>query len=175
MADTILKSPGAIAIHGGGVLAVEIVTADGQTPTLPWVDIGTIATFSHKDDTTVKKEPDETGNIAAVNLDVRDVIETGTIMESNATLINFLKDSTRDVFFRAYKYLGIVNGKKQEAWFPLCKFVPKIDLTSGTKRIPFEIHFLPVSAATTFATAPASAYAAPPVIAAGSYYALTET
>ncbi len=175
MADTILKSPGSIAIHGGGVLALEQVSADGQTPTLPWIDIGTIQTFSHKDDTTVKKEADETGNIAAINLDVRDVIETGTVMESNAALINFFKDTARDTFFRAYKYLGIVNGKKQEAWFPLCKIVPKIELTSGTKRIPFEIHFMPVSAATTFATAPASAAGSPPVIAAGSYYALTET
>ena len=175
MSDTINKNLGAIAIHGGGILMVQLVSADGQTPSGNWTDIGTIQTFTHKDETTFKKEADETGNIAAVNLDVRDVQETGLIMESNVTVINYLKDTLRDQWVRAYKYLGLVNGKYQEAWFPLGKLVPKIDIASGTKRIPFEFHFMPVAASTTFGTLPASAHAGAAVISAGSYYLLTET
>ncbi len=179
MADTIYKNTGAVSIHGGGYLKICPVSADGLTETPPWVDIGTIQTFSHKDDTTVKKEPDETGNTAAINLDVREVVLTGLIMESDMALINYLKDTVRDNFYRIYKYNGIVNSLHQEIWYAMGKLVPKIDLTSGTKRIPFEIHLINNPSAITIAhlTAfPDNAYAtADVVIPANGIYTVSET
>jgi len=141
MSDVNNKLTGGISIHGGGVLKVIPIDPVTFAQTTPWVDIGTIQTFDHKDDTTVKKEPDETGNTAAMNLDVREVIISGLVMESNDAVINFFLN-TVGKFYQVYKYNGIVNSLHQEIWYGIGVIIPKIDLTSGVKRIPFEIHLL---------------------------------
>jgi len=179
MADTEFKNLGAISIHGGNILKVVPVTADGVTQTPPWISLGSFKQFGHKDDTTVDKKYSEDGKLAAVLENQRDMELSGLILESSKEVLDYLSETVRGQFFQIYKYLGVVNGKKQEIFYGIAKIIPSVDLTTGTKEIPLKISVLPVPADLTIdhlTGFPSGVFAtADVVIPAGRYFNIVET
>ena len=105
---------------------------------------------------------------------------SGVLMQSNTTLLDFLRDSTEGKFFYVYYKMtktGDLNAKTQELFSALAMIIPKFELLSGTRRPPFEITFIKNDAAITIGEPDVvfgSIATADIVIAAGKYYEIVE-
>lgn len=105
---------------------------------------------------------------------------TGTFMQSNTTLLDFLRDSTEGKYYQIYYKMtktGDLNGVTQELFAAIGVFTPKWELVSGTRRPSFEITFLKNDAAITITT-PDSVYGSVETdtvtIPIGKYYDIVE-
>ena len=105
---------------------------------------------------------------------------TGTFMQSNATLLDFLRDNTEGKYYNIYYKMtptGDLNGLTQEFFGAIGVFTPKFEIASGTRRTPFEITFLKNDSAITIGEPDVlfgSVETDDVVIAANAYYELTE-
>lgn len=169
------KKKNAVTKLGGGDIQVYEVDQDGSpVDGAAWKPLGYIETSSIKDETTQTDYPDETGNVVTVDDEVRTVSLTGNLMQTDKDLLDFLKEGCRNKYFAVYQNAGMNEGKVQEVFYGICKIRPLIDVTSGTKRPPFEIKALKNETALVFGDGgievPAESEAVAATIPAGEYY-----
>lgn len=138
------KKAQAIEKWSGGILMIKEVNPDGSDLDSPpdWQELSFIMEAELKDETAIENVKDETGQSVRKISGARDVTISGLFMQSDADLLNFLKETCRDRYYRIYRYEGKVGTRHQEVFFGICEFTPKIELKSGTKRPPFEISVL---------------------------------
>lgn len=138
-------------------------------------------------DTTLRYEKsvedvvDESGGVVASLAGNAVVKLSGLLMQSNMTLLDFLRDSTEDSYYQFYYKMsptGDANGTTQELFGGLAVMKPLIEVKAGTKRIPFEITLLKNDAAITV-NEPDVVYGSvgtsDVTIVANKYYEITET
>ncbi|MCP4394544.1 MAG: hypothetical protein GY804_09805 [Alphaproteobacteria bacterium] len=145
-----------------------------------------VTTFGYIQETNLGyKKPkeelkDETG--ATVTTEAGDV-ETGisgVLMQSNLTLLDFLRDETENKYYLVYYKMsptGDLNGLTQEIFVGIGVFTPGFELVSGTRRPPFEITFLKNDSAITIGEPDVifgSIATSDIVIAAEKYYEIVE-
>jgi hypothetical protein len=145
-----------------------------------------VTTFGYIQETNVmykksKEElKDETG--ATVSTESGDVEAGigGVLMQSNVTLLDFLRDSVENKYYLVYYKMtptGDLNGLTQELFAGICIFTPGFELVSGTRRPPFEITFLKNNSAITVPEPDVvfgSVATADITIAAEKYYEIVE-
>lgn len=146
------RDKGAIVKYGGGVLKVVEVSDAGIRPLLnragatnEAIDLGYILDTELSYEAEIEDITDETGAIVASNPGMENVKLTGLFLQSDAALIDFLRDNTSDYFYRLYYKMtrtNEMNGKTQELFGGICKLKPMIRVKAGDKKIPFEVTFL---------------------------------
>lgn len=174
------KKSSAIVTKGGGIIKVYEVTSAGVgVGGASWDDLGYVEETTLKDETTQSPYQDETGNTVAREDDVRSVIFSGLLMQTNKALADFLAKGCRGKYFAVYYYAGVVDGKHQEYFMGIGKIKPLLELTSKRKRPPFEIEILENESSLSFGIAgiamPSDAKASAATIAAGDYWESVET
>jgi len=145
-----------------------------------------VTTFGYIQETSFKYEKpkedivDETGNIVSSEFGNVSVILTGILMQSNKTLLDFLRDSTENKYYNVYYKMvptGDLNGLTQELFAGIAVVKPLFELVSGTRRPPFEITFLSNDSAITIGEPDVifgSVATADITIGAGKYYDIVE-
>lgn len=189
MAWSPVKDKGAIKKFGGGVIRIREVSDDGatiSTTDTAYHDIGYIQSHKFQDNTPFEDIYDETGGQVASDEGNRVVKITGTLMQTDMETLDVAKD-TRGLFYRAYVYNGIINGKHQEIFCGICRVSPMVDIDYPGARPTFEISVLKNDAAITIATAelatiavsadayPKRATSTTLAIAANEFYTIVET
>ena len=102
----------------------------------------------------------------------------GIFKQRDKDLLDFLGETCRDKFYAVYRDLGIVDGKHQELFIPLCQFKPGFDLGAAPPKPPFRIEILEAGAEVTIGALalPAGAHTeADVVIDADRLYTIVET
>ena len=150
MATNDYTDKGYISKYGGGVLEVrEVDDAGVYTSGNTWI-------FGYIQETTPKYEKpsepifDETGALIKRLPGNAEVGMSGVFMQSNMTLLDFLRDSTEGKYYQLFYKMtptGDLNGLTQELFAAIAVFTPKWELVSGTRRPAFEITFLKNDAA----------------------------
>jgi len=144
------------------------------------VNFGYIQETSVKYDKPKEDINDETGAIIKTLMGNSVVGMTGVFMQSNTTLLDFLRDSTEAKYYNIYYKAtptNDLNAKTQEIFVGIALFTPKFELVSGTRRPPFEITFLKNDAALTIGAPDVifgSIATADIVIALAKYYEIVE-
>ena len=148
--------------------------------------VSNVTNFGYIQDTSLKYEKplediiDETGNVVKVLSGNVATGFSGTFMQSNTTLLDFLRDSTENKYYNLYYKAtptNDLNGTTQEIFVGIAMFVPKFELVSGTRRPTFETRFLKNDAAITIGEPDVifgSVATADIVIALGKYYEIVE-
>lgn len=180
MATVDYTDKGAIRKYGGGILKIRPVSDVGVYSS------GDTYVLGYLQDTTLRYEKpvedivDETGNTVASLPGSATVKLTGMLMQSNMTLLDFLRDSTESLYYQLYYKMsptGDFNSLTQELFGGICVIKPMLEVKAGAKRIPFEITFLKNDSAITIST-PDSVFGSVETdtvtIAAGKYYEITE-
>ena len=175
------KDKGTIKKLSGGIWsAIEVTDAGaiktGQTQN----DFGYVQSSTLTDTTEILEDFDESGALVVSEEGNRTVKITGLLMQSDKSTIDFFNDTVRGKYYMVYHYDGVNNGNHQEYVFGICRINPKIELASGTKRIPFEITVMKNDAAlgmggTGEPAIPSGTKALTFDIPAGKYYSITET
>ncbi|OQA46038.1 MAG: hypothetical protein BWY46_02046 [Firmicutes bacterium ADurb.Bin300] len=97
-------------------------------------------------------------------------------MQSDADLLEFLKEGCRDKYFAVYRHLGKSDGSYIEAFFGICKFKPQLNLRAGAKNPPYEIIVMNNEEEITITDLPEEVRAsAPVVIPAGKKYVIVSS
>lgn len=148
--------------------------------------VANVVNFGYIQETNTKYEkpkediPDETGAIVKSLMGNAAVGMTGIFMQSNTTLLDFLRDSTEGKYYNLYYKCtptNDLNATTQELFVGIAVFTPKFELVSGTRRPPFEITFLKNDAAITIGEPDVifgSVATADIVIALGKYHEFVE-
>ena len=148
--------------------------------------IANVYNFGYIQETSIKYDKpkedinDETGNTIKTLMGNSVVGMTGVFMQSNTTLLDFLRDSTEAKYYNLYYKAtptGDLNAVTQEFFVGIALFTPKFELASGTRRPPFEITFLKNDAAITIGEPDVifgSVATADIVVALGKYYEFVE-
>lgn len=145
MATTDFTDKGFISKYGGGVLEVREVDDAGAYSSGNTTIFGYIQETSFKYEKTKEDIKDETGATIKSLAGDAEVVLTGILMQSNTTLLDFLRDSTENKYYQLFYKMtptGDLNGVTQELFGAICVFTPKFELVSGTRRPAFEITFL---------------------------------
>ena len=179
------KDKGSIVLRGGGILKVKKVNDDGSelSPTpdtatdLGYVEaVGSVIATSNDNDVM-----DETGVVVAHNDGDTSFKLTGTFLQTNKDLFDFIR-GTKGNFYQVYYKMtptGKMNGETQELFGGIGRFKQQFEIKSGTKKAPFEITFLNNDADITVTT-PHTVYDSVVTdltgasIGAGNAYELTE-
>ncbi|MCX7611846.1 MAG: hypothetical protein N2043_09700 [Ignavibacterium sp.] len=173
------KDKGKIARFGGGVLKIREVNDDG-TPVenAQVLDLGYIQETTLSDTTDIEVVTDETGAQVQSYEGNRSVRFTGVLMQSDADLMNFFKETCRNRYYQVYyRANSNVNGNVQEILFGIVRIKPQVELASSTRRIPFEFNVLKnetlitVSNANTLFGSVAQTFQVP----ANNYYVIVDT
>lgn len=148
--------------------------------------VANVINFGYIQETNLKYEKpledisDETGEVVKTLVGNAVNGMTGVFMQSNTTLLDFLRDSTEGKYYNLYYKMTKTNdldAKTQEAFVGIAMFAPKFELVSGTRRPPFEIRFLKNDAAITIGEPDVifgSIATADIVIALGKYHEFVE-
>ena len=148
--------------------------------------VANVVNFGYIQDTSLKYEKplediiDETGNVVKVLSGNVATGFSGTFMQSNTTLLDFLRDSTENKYYNLYYKAtptNDLNGTTQEIFVGIAMFVPKFELVSGTRRPTFETRFLKNDAAIAIGEPDVifgSVATADITIALGKYYEIVE-
>jgi hypothetical protein len=180
MASVNLKDVGGVVKHGGGVLRVIECNDSGTLTGSDYTDLGYIEVTEVYDTTDEEKVFDETGKIIRRNEGNRDVGINVTLMQTNKEVIDFIKGARNKFYTLYYKMskTGDVNTKTQELFAGICTINPSFKISSGQKKIPVTIQFLPNETAITI-TAPNTLFGAVATanvsIPANAYYSIVET
>jgi len=145
MATNDYTDKGYISKYGGGILKVREVDNAGAYTSGDTYVFGYIQETSFKYEKPKEDIPDETGAIIKTLAGNASVVLTGIFMQSNMTLLDFLRDNTENTYWQLYYKMvptGNLNGLTQELFGGICVITPKFELVSGTRRPPFEITFL---------------------------------
>jgi len=181
------KDKGKIIKYGGGLLRVIALTDDtGSTSSGTVKDLGYVDEVSIAYNSETESVQDETGNTVA-NLPGNTTVKmTGTFLQSDVDLLDFLRDSTVGTFYRVYHKMSAgaaMNGKTQEFFGAIGVIKPMFEVKSKSKKIPFEINFLRNDSAIAMTTtqAPMTLFGATDVaaqtgtIAANKYFVILES
>jgi len=176
----VAKDKGSITKYGGGVLKVRAVSDAGVYTSGATLDLGYITDTELSFDVELEDITDETGAVVASLPGAETVKLTGTFLQTDVDLLDFLRDSTRSTFYQLYYKMtrtGEINAKTQELFAAICKIKPMLKVKAGEKKIPFEITMLSNEAEITIAT-PNTAFGAietdSVVIPIGKYYDIVE-
>jgi len=189
----VAKDKGSIVKYGGGILkAVEVNDLGERTvdPAPDVHDLGYILDTELSYDTEIEDIPDESGSVVASLPGAETVKLTGLFLQTDSVLLDFLRDSTGDKFYRIYYKMtrtNELNTKTQELFGGICKIKPMFRVKAGDKKVPFEITMLNNDSAIALIIAdpegaaiddtPSTifgAVATTATIAANSYYEITE-
>ena len=155
MATNNYTDKGYISKYGGGVLEVREVDDAGVWTSGNTYIFGYIQETGLKHAKPTEDIKDETGaTIKSLAGDVESGL-TGVFMQSNTTLLDFLRDSTENKYYQLFYKMtptGDLNGVTQELFAAIAVFTPGFELVSGTRRPAFEIKFLKNDTAITIAT-----------------------
>ena len=170
------KDKGAIKKYSGGSIWYMECTDAGAALGAPdtWHSFGYVGESKLSDVTDEEGINDETGN-QVTSLEGNRVVKfSGLFMQTDKDHIDFLKETVRGKFYHIYHTQGLVNGTAQEMMYGICKIKPRVEIASGTKRIPFEFTVLVnevelTSIATTGITGVTAATVTVPL---GQYYAV---
>lgn len=181
MATYNYKDKGAIVKFGGGVLKVREVDEDGAYTSGDLFDLGYIQDAGIRFITEEEDVPDETGQVVTT-IQQADVVKLeGTFMQTNKSLIDFLRDLTIGKFYQVYyksTKTGGINALTQEVFCGIVKIKRMIENKANTKRMNFEMTLLSNPTAISITT-PNSVYgsvrSATVTIGAGEYFNITET
>ena len=146
---------GMISKYGGGYLRVREVSDAGVYTSGDDYNFGYIQETNFKFEKPLEDIPDETGEVVKTLVGNASFVLSGVFMQSNTTLLDFLRDLTEGKYYQLYYRMskqGDLNGVTQELFAAICMFQPKFELASGTRRPPFEIRFLKNDAEVTIAT-----------------------
>lgn len=171
---------GYISKYGGGVLEVrEVDDAGAWTSGNTWI-FGYIQETNFKYKKPKEDVPDETGAIIKALSGNAEVGLSGIFMQSNTTLLDFLRDSTENKHYQLFYKMcptGDLNGLTQELFAGIAVFTPGFELVSGTRRPTFEITFLKNATEITISS-PEGIFncvvSSTVTIAAGKYYEIVE-
>ena len=155
MATNDYTDKGYISKYGGGVLEVREVDDAGTWTSGNTFIFGYIQETSFKYEKPTEDIKDETGATIKSLAGDAEVVMTGVFMQSNTTLLDFLRDTTENKYYQLFYKMsptGDLNGVTQELFGGICVFTPKFELVSGTRRPAFEIKFLKNDAAITIET-----------------------
>lgn len=145
-----------------------------------------VTTLGYIQETNVKYEKtkedinDETGAVVKTLFNDAATGMTGVLMQSNTTLLDFLRDNTEGKYYLLYYKMtptGDLNGITQELFAGITVITPKFELVSGTRRPPFEVTFLKNDAAITIPEPDVvfgAVETADVTIAIGKYYDIVE-
>lgn len=180
MATYNYKDKGAIVKFGGGVLKVREVDEDGAYTSGDLYDLGYIQDAGIRFVTEEEDVPDETGQVVTT-IQQADVVKLeGIFMQTNKSMIDFLRDKTIGKFYQVYykstKTAGI-NALTQEIFCGIVKIKRMIENKANTKRMNFEMTLLSNPTAISITT-PNSVYGAIETdtvsIGAGNYFEVVE-
>ena len=146
---------GQISKYGGGILKVRVVDDAGVYTSGDDFNLGYIQETSLKFEKPLEDIVDETGNVVKVLSGNASFVLTGIFMQSNTTLLDFLRDNTEATYYQVYYKMcptGDLNALTQELFGAIAMIMPKFELASGTRRPPFEMRFLKNDAAITIAS-----------------------
>jgi len=144
MAFTPARNRDAIVKHGGGIILVSLVSDTGAEISLNpdnVKDLGYIQESTFIDNTDTEDAKDETGNLIQSHETDRSIKITGVLMQTDKKTLDIAKEC-RGQFYQIYYYMGIVDGKYQELFAPICRIKPSVEMPSTTRRIPLEITIL---------------------------------
>lgn len=180
MASYNYTDKGYISKYGGGVLKIREVSDAGAYTSGDDYTLGYIQETNFKFEKPKEDIPDETGNTIKSLFGNATFVLSGIFMQSNTTLLDFLRDNTEGKYYQLYYKMtptGDLNGVTQELFAAICVITPKFELVSGTRRPPFEITFLKNDAQITIAS-PDSVFGSietdTVTIGAGKYYDIVE-
>ena len=171
-----------------GTFTLTGINSSGYTPFTSGgtAKVSNVTNFGYIQDTSLKYEKplediiDETGNVVKVLSGNVATGFSGTFMQSNTTLLDFLRDSTENKYYNLYYKAtptNDLNGTTQEIFVGIAMFVPKFELVSGTRRPTFETRFLKNDAAIAIGEPDVifgSVATADITIALGKYYEIVE-
>lgn len=157
-----ISNPDSISIS----TAVNWVALSHLERAVPVIDIPMNPEYNEKGKKIIALEGEENGYI------------DGIFKQRDKDLLDFLGNGCRDKYYAVYRDLGIVDGKHQDLFIPLCKFKPGFDLGSNPPKPPFRIEILNAGAAVTILQAglPTAAHTTTTVtVALGTLYEIVET
>ena len=180
MATNDYTDKGYVSKYGGGILKVREVDDAGTYTSGDTYVFGYIQETNLKYDKPKEDIADETGAVVKSLFGNAAVGLTGIFMQSNTTLLDFLRDSTEGKYYQLYYKMtptSDLNGVTQELFAAIAVITPKFELASGTRRPPFEITFLKNDAQVQIAS-PDSVFGSVETdtvtIPAGKYYDIVE-
>ena len=180
MAVNNYKDKGSVIKFGGGVLKMRAVDDAGTYTSGDTTDLGYINDCGLRFETETEDVPDETGQ-TVTSLEGNDTVKLeGIFMQSNKSVLDFLRDNTvgayYQVYYKATPTAGL-NGLTQELFIGIAKLKRMFDVKANTKRIPFEFTLLKNEAAISIAS-PDSVYGCVETdtvtITANKYYQIVE-
>ena len=155
MASTNFTDKGYISKYGGGILKVREVSDAGVYTSGDDYTFGYLQETGHKYEKPQEDVQDETGaTVKSIFGNVSNKL-TGTFMQTNSALLDFLRDTTENRFYQLYYKstpTGDLNGVTQELFGAICQIRPTFEVKSGVRRVNFEITFLKNDAEITIAT-----------------------
>jgi len=134
-------------VKGGGLLQLRQID---PTPG-SFLTVGFIADSKFADDPNMVEEVDEAGRFIDVVSAGSKPKFTSNLMQSSSDEINLVR-LAGTLYYELYYYVALANGRFQELNAPICRVVPKLDLSfkAGEKRVvPIEISFLAAALALT--------------------------
>jgi hypothetical protein len=135
-------NPGAVVDKIGNVLVLAEVTDAWALKTLTLgtnsIHAGHLASSTVGQQTTSEEFINEDGKPVKAEY-THSLTTTGVLMQSDKTTIDFFAEATKGKYFLQYKYMGIVDGKKQEI-FTLGQVTPQFAAArpGGTTSMPYE-------------------------------------
>lgn len=139
MALSITKLKSGINTKGGGVIRVKEVNEDGSTISgAPVVDLGYLKDTNLSDKTPSEDIKDETGLTITQELGDREVMVSGTFMQSNKEVLD-IAEECRGKFYSLYR-LNSRPGSltAQEIFYGVGTITPQFEVKFPGGEIPFE-------------------------------------
>lgn len=136
------KNKGSIVKFNGGNLYYKQVNMYGGQSSDTWTNLGYIQSAAIKDITDQEDQADMTGNTVRSLPVKRSVKIELVLMQSDKDTLDFIKEGCRGNYYAIMLDGGVVDGKHQEYYFPLCVIRPQVELASGVRRPPLEINVL---------------------------------
>ncbi len=180
MAAINLKDLGGVVKYGGGVLRVVECDDAGTLVSSDYTDLGYIEVTDVFDELEEELVYDETGNLIKRRDGNRSVGMAVTLMQTNKEIIDFIKNSKNKYYTLYYKMskTNDINSKTQELFAGIASIKPSFRITSGQKKVPITISFMPNESQISISTPNTlfgSVRSTAVTIDVREYYTITET
>ena len=174
------KKRGAIAPFFGGSLFIYPITNPDSisiTTAATWATLSHLEKAAPVSDIPFNPEYSEQGKKIIALEGEENMYIDGIFKQRDKDLLDFLGETCRNKYYAVYRDLGIVDGKHQELFMPLCKFKPGFDLGSKPPKPPFRIEVLNAGVAVSIIQAgmPVGAHATAVTIPINQLYKIEET
>ena len=173
------KSNAKITDKGGNILINVLLTA-GALPTTPTsgtntFDLGHLSQSSVDQNASKTSSKSEDGEVQVTSFEYEG-ITTGTLMQGDKDLIDYLGNTVKGAQVLQIKYTGVVNGADQ--WiFEVGQVTPQFKITrpNGANSMPYEFTRQNLTSDFTLSTAALSAIAATLGLSTSSFFPAATT